>query len=90
MTPDTGNALFEALGAVFIWKSVFALWRDKQIRGVYWPAWIFYTLWGLWNIYYYPALGQWLSFSAGLVLVCGNMTWVALAVRLKVFHREAA
>lgn len=81
--PDIGNALFEGLGAIFIWRSVRQLWRDREIKGVYWPAWIFYSAWGLWNLYYYPSLGQWYSFLAGVVLVSGNICWVALAVKFK-------
>ena len=84
MKPDYGNALFEGFGAFFIWKSVFALWRDREIKGVYWPAWIFYTAWGLWNLYYYPAIDQWASFACGAVLVTGNLSWVVLAVKFKV------
>lgn len=83
MSPDMGNALFEAGGAILIWLSVRQLWKDRVIKGVYWPAWFFYMLWGLWNLYYYPSLDQWLSFSAGVVLVSGNAAWVSMAVYLK-------
>lgn len=83
MIPDLGNALFETLGAFFIWKSVGVLWKERQIKGVYWPAWVFYSMWGLWNLYYYPTMGQWYSFFAGCVLVTGNITWVVLAVTIK-------
>ena len=90
MSPDLGNALFEGFGAFFIWKSVIQLWKDKEIKGVYWPAWVFYSAWGLWNCFYYPSLDQWLSFSAGIVLVAGNISWVFLAIRYKVIRRAPA
>ena len=83
MTPDIGNSLFEAGGAYFIWKNVFVLLNQKQIRGVYWPAWLFFALWGLWNLWYYPSLSQWLSFAAGIVLVSGNILWCILAFRYR-------
>jgi hypothetical protein len=87
MTPDIGNAIFEGFGAFFIWKSVFALWKDREIKGVYWPAWIFYSAWGVWNLWYYPAIGQIFSFLAGIAVVTGNIAWVTLAVRFRVFQR---
>lgn len=83
LTPDFGNGLFEAFGAVMAWRNAYQLWKDCEIRGVYWPIYYFYTAWGLWNLYYYPSLGQWLSAIAGAVLVLGNLAWVCLAMRLR-------
>lgn len=79
---DIGNALFEFLGGVLLWLSVRRLWRDGEVKGVYWPAWFFYTGWGLWNLYYYPSLAQWYSLVGGIVVVTANLTWCVLAVRI--------
>lgn len=86
MTPDTINAAFELGGAVLIWANVRALYRAKEVRGVYAPVMAFYAAWGLWNVFYYPAIGQTLSFWAGLGVVAGNVAWCALAWR---YHRRA-
>lgn len=60
-------------------KNVQAIVRDKKVRGVSSVAqWVF-TSWGFWNLYYYPHLGQWLSFAGGIVIVSGNFAWVLLA-----------
>ncbi len=83
MSADVGNAIFEAGGAALMWKSFAALRRDRQICGVYWPAWAFYAAWGAWNLYYYPSLRQWWSLAAGAVLVVGNVAWVVLAARIQ-------
>lgn len=83
MSPDVGNACFEAVGALFTWRNALQLHRDKQVRGVYWPITAFFALWGLWNLYYYPAIGQRWSFYAGVVLVAGNVIWVAQAIRYR-------
>lgn len=83
MLGDVGNAAFELGGALLIWLNVRQLLRDRQIRGVFWPVNLFYTLWGMWNLYYYPSLGQWLSFYAGLGVVLGNAAWCALAWRFR-------
>src|SRR5690349_21170123 len=78
-TPDLINGLFELTGGLLNWGNVIRLYRDKQVRGVYVPAWALFTLWGFWNLYYYPHLNQWMSFAGGLVIVTANTVWVALA-----------
>jgi hypothetical protein len=80
---DLVNAAFECGGALLIWLNVQRLYRDKMLRGVFWPVNLFYTLWGCWNVYYYPALGQTLSFWAGLGVVIGNAAWCVLAWRYR-------
>lgn len=42
-----------------------------------------FTLWGVWNIYYYPSLNQWCSFAGGLVIVAANALWVGLMLRYR-------
>jgi len=80
---DLINALFELGGAIVTWLNVRKLTQDKEIKGVYWPIWIFFSSWGLWNLYYYPSIGHILSFLAGIILVSGNIAWVSLAWRYK-------
>ncbi len=87
MTPDAINAAFELLGAAFVWMNAYVLWRDFEIKGVYWPGQIFFTLWGFWNLYYYPGLDQWLSFYAGIVLVTGNVLWSYMAIKIRYFKK---
>ena len=86
MTPaslDIANAVFEAGGALAAWKNALQLYRDRAIKGVYWPVYAFYSIWGLWNLVYYPSLGQPWSFAAGVVLVAGNIAWVGQAIRFR-------
>lgn len=81
--PDIINGTIEYVGALFTWRNALQLWRDREVKGVYWPSTAFWALWGLWNLYYYPALGQWVSFSGGAFLVAGNVVWVCLAASFK-------
>jgi len=80
MNHDVINALFECGGGLLLIVNVARLIRDKRISGVsVWPtAW--WTAWGAWNLFYYPALGQWASFAAGILVVIANAAWVGLAV----------
>jgi hypothetical protein len=51
------------------------------VRGVHWLPLAFWTAWGVWNVFYYPSLGQWWSFACGLGVVAGNAANLALMVR---------
>ena len=81
MVADAANGIFELVGGLMIWLNVARLYRDKRVAGVSVPVTAFFFCWGLWNLFYYPHLGQWLSFSGGLFIVAANAVWVAMAVR---------
>lgn len=87
---DNGNAFFEAGGALVVWRNVLQIHRDRQVKGVWWPIWAFYTVWGGWNLWYYPSLGQWHSFAAGIALFAGNLVWVSYAYGLWLRARREA
>ena len=80
LTNDIINGIFEIVGGILNWINVLKLYKDKQIKGVYYPAWIFFAAWGMWNIWYYSSLGQWFSFTGGLVIVSANVAWVIMAI----------
>ena len=61
---DLINGLFEALAGLFVLNHCRVLHAHKQARGVSIVSSGFFTLWGVWNLYYYPALNQPLSFTA--------------------------
>jgi hypothetical protein len=77
--PDLINGLFELVGSVAVWGNVHKLLADKAVRGTRWQLMVFFSSWSIWNLYYYPHLGQWLSFVGGVSLMVANVTWTALA-----------
>ncbi len=85
---DVVNGLFEALGAVCIWMNVFQLMKDKEVKGICWQVTAFFTLWGFWNLWYYPSLGQWWSTAGGAALAFGNLFWIVLAFKYARRARE--
>jgi hypothetical protein len=78
MLPDLINGTFEALGAMILVINIFRLVKDKCIKGVSWLPVAFFSAWGLWNLYYYPHLEQWLSFIGGIGIVTANIVWLTL------------
>ena len=78
--PDLINGVFEASGSLFILLSIRRLYEDKLVRGVSFIHVGFFSLWGVWNLYYYPHLGQWLSFAGGVLITVSNMSYTYLLV----------
>ena len=78
MTPDQVNGLFEFFGGCFALLSIRKVIKDKQVHGVSWFHISFFSAWGMWNIYFYPAYGLWWSFWGGLWIVAANTTYVTL------------
>ncbi len=77
---DVVNGIFEVIGGVLLVINCRSLFRDKTLKGVsVWPA-VFFTAWGYWNLYYYPSLGQWVSFWGGIVIVSVNTVWIGMVV----------
>lgn len=88
MTPDLINGLFELVGGVLLALNVRRLWIDREIAGISpWPV-AFFTSWGVWNLFFYPALGCWWSFAGGLLLVAANTAWLALLTALLISKRR--
>jgi hypothetical protein len=78
MWQDNVNGLYEFLGGLFVLLNVLRVYKDKQVRGVSIVATGFFASWGLWNLYYYPHLGQWASFLGGCCIVSMNLLWIGL------------
>lgn len=82
---DLINGGFELAGAAFNCLSIRALLRDRQVKGVSPLPSLFFMSWGLWNLVYYPSLGQWWSFWGGVALAATTATWLGLYVH---FNRK--
>lgn len=74
--PDLVNGSFEFLGGILFWMSVRRAYLDKEFKGISIAPTAFFGAWGLWNLFYYPHLGQWISFFGGINIVVANLVWV--------------
>lgn len=83
MTEDLINGLFEFAGALFCCAHVKQILQDKQVKGVAWTPFLFFTSWGLWNLWFYPAVGCWFSFAGGILLAAVQVTYFTLMVYYK-------
>lgn len=76
MSLDLINGLFELGGAILLWLNVMRLRRDKCVRGVHPAPTAFFACWAIWNLWFYPSLGQWWSFYAGIGVGIVNFIWL--------------
>ncbi len=85
MTADQCNATFECGGSLIVIASVVRLYFDRVVLGINWLQPVFFTMWGIWNLYYYPYLDQWYSFVGGVLLTTANVSWIALYLYWKYY-----
>jgi hypothetical protein len=71
------------MAALGTWRNYFSLRKDMDIKGVFWPLYLVFLLWGLWDLIYYPVLSQWFSFASNMIIVLGNLLWLNLALHIK-------
>jgi hypothetical protein len=74
---DKFNAALELCGAFVIFLNIKKTYIDKSVRGIDWRYLAFYIGWGAWNMFYYPSLGQWWSFYAGILIIWFDVIWLA-------------
>lgn len=86
--PDFINGAFEFIGGGMVFLHCWQVFKDKEVKGVNLWATIFFTSWGFWNLYYYPSLSQWWSFSGGLAIVSANTLWVLMMIYYKEFYNK--
>lgn len=74
--PDIINGLFETLASISILNHCRVVRNSGQAHGSSLLSTMFFMVWGMWNIWYYPQLGQVFSFWAGIAVLGANLFWV--------------
>lgn len=75
---DIINGSFEVLSGCAVLNHCRILYRDKEVKGVSAASTAFFMAWGVWNLFYYPHLDQWLSFMGGVVITIANTLWLGM------------
>jgi len=76
--PDMINAGFEIGAGFAVLHHCWCLHRDREVRGVSVLAVAFFTLWGIWNVFWYPWLNQVFSFVAGIFVTLANVLYASM------------
>jgi hypothetical protein len=87
---DLVNGCLELCGAVLLSRNCVLLRRHREIRGVSAGPTAFFTFWGVWNLYFYPANHLWISFFGGILLATVNLTWLVMAILCRCRRPAAA
>lgn len=77
MSADAVNGLFELVGSILTLMNVRRVVQDRGYAGIRPQIVLFFLGWGFWNLYFYPALGQWWSFAAGVSMTFANILWIS-------------
>lgn len=72
------NAGFEAGAGLAVLAHCVRLVEDREARGLSIPAIAFFAVWGVWNLFYYPSLGQFWSLAGGVFVTLANLIYLAL------------
>lgn len=72
------NGLFELMGAALVANHCKVILKDRSVKGVSIFSTAVFTLWGIWNIFFYGGLTLYYSFYGSLLLMCVNTTYVIL------------
>jgi hypothetical protein len=80
---DFINGALELLGAFLIANNCRLLFLHKQVQGVSVMATAYFSIWGLWNLYFYPANSLFYSFVGAILLAMANVTWVGMALHYR-------
>ena len=71
------------LAGIFVLNHCRCVIRDKSVKGVSILSTAFFASWGIWNLYYYPHMTQWASFTAGLFITTANFFWIFLMLKYR-------
>lgn len=75
---DCVNGGYEFIGGFLLLNHCRCILKHKAVAGVSILSVFIFNTWGFWNLFYYPHLGQWISFSGGLWITTTNTLYVYL------------
>lgn len=74
---DTVNALWELAATGFVLLNVARTHKAGGTAGVSRWNQLYFTLWGVWNLVFYPFNDHWMSAAAGACVAAANALWLA-------------
>ena len=74
--PDLINGGFECIVGATVWLNIRQIYLDRRTYGIHLVPCVLFTMWSIWNLFYYPHLNQWISFIGSLNMALANCIWV--------------
>lgn len=72
---DAIHGMFGMAAALFTLLNIFALYYDKEVKGVSVSFVLFMCTLAGWNIFYLSSLGQHIAVAGATCLLITNLTW---------------
>lgn len=88
LTMDQANAALEMGGAFLRTLDCIKLFQHKRFVGGHLGTALYFLLWGVFNVFFYPSLNQVWSFWAALALMVINGLWFVMAVYYNHFRAK--
>lgn len=88
MNPDLVNASFELFAGLFILNHIRATIKAGGVEGISLTSVTYFVVWGFWNLFYYPHLGQTVSYYAGVFVAITNLTWLGVMLYYRYFKSK--
>jgi hypothetical protein len=85
---DFINGMFELTSGLFCTINIVRLVRDKTIKGISWIPTAFFSIWAIWNLYYYSSLNQPISVMGGVGIFIANIVWLFLVFYYKRIEKK--
>ncbi|MCX6159238.1 MAG: hypothetical protein NTY74_14755 [Ignavibacteriae bacterium] len=80
---DFINTLFQFFGSAAAMSNILKIRKDKQVKGISVWASLFFSMWGLWSLYYYNASEHSINFYYFALLSLLNIIWLVMAFYYK-------
>ena len=80
-------AAIQVAGVACAACNVLQLYRDRCLRGIYWPLMAFYIAAGFVALAHFADVGNWLGFAGACALTACNIVWLLLAIAIRLDER---
>ena len=78
ITQDLINALFGVFASVLSYQNVREAKEHNEIKGMHWYSTSFFTLWAIYQLYFYYMLGLYWSMLGSVCIIAIDVYWLYL------------
>ena len=81
--PDLVNTAYECGGGYFVGLNAWDIWKKKSVAGQTLPTMLFFSSWGVANLFVYPSVHLFWSTAGAAVTLLANIVMIALILKYR-------